>query len=393
MMRALLLLILPMLQGIIARNQSKPSSTIANDTFDFAASSPESIRIKRVIDRVQDCIKHNPYYRDGSIYHFPDDAEEHYRDILNTTVIFRQIVMHTWSDYSGPWIENFYIKNFVDKPLSFFNGLIPLFIQWTDLHCSEWIEPKNVSAPTRETLRNALKKVLRKDVLYVTVDQDDQGIFEPLANEFPNILSLSAGGFGHIPIPLIKGELPYHDPPNSTSEYQWTVGFFGTRDRHGRATMLQQLEHSFRQNHITYHFGKSANWKVNILKSKFNLAPRGFGRTSFRLAEIVQSGRVPVYLYDDYEWLPYQGTFEGFDKYGLVGHINDAQKTMNMIKNMGDDQYNKLIEHIKRIRHLYTYNGAIEQIKLFLTDPFGDGGGYLRCSANQPKKDHRLRRA
>lgn len=41
----------------------------------------------------------------------------------------------------------------------------------------------------------------------------------------------------------------------------------------------------------------------NVLQNtKFNLAPRGYGRTSFRLAEIVQSGRVPVYMYDDAKW-------------------------------------------------------------------------------------------
>lgn len=40
----------------------------------------------------------------------------------------------------------------------------------------------------------------------------------------------------------------------------------------------------------------------------FNLAPRGFGRASFRLAEIIQIGRIPVYLYDDYPWIPYEGT-------------------------------------------------------------------------------------
>ena len=40
----------------------------------------------------------------------------------------------------------------------------------------------------------------------------------------------------------------------------------------------------------------------------FNLAPMGMGRASFRLAEIIQTGRIPIYLYGDYPWLPYHQT-------------------------------------------------------------------------------------
>ena len=42
----------------------------------------------------------------------------------------------------------------------------------------------------------------------------------------------------------------------------------------------------------------------------YNLAPMGMGRASFRLAEIVQMGRIPVYIFEDFPWLPYEGTGE-----------------------------------------------------------------------------------
>lgn len=35
--------------------------------------------------------------------------------------------------YDGPWIENYFIDAFIDKPLSYFRGFIPLFIQWVDV--------------------------------------------------------------------------------------------------------------------------------------------------------------------------------------------------------------------------------------------------------------------
>lgn len=393
-MRALMALLcaIQLLEGALSARSLQSNGPVGS-TNSTVSVDLSTTRIKEVMNRAHDCIKRNPFYSSGLEYHFPLDAEQHYKDILNITKTFRQVTVHPWADYPGPWIENLYIDHFIAKPLSYFSGLFPLFIQWTDIHCAEWEEPKNTSNPTRELLRNTLKSVLRKDVLYVTVDQDDQGIFEPLAKEFPNILSLSAGGFGHVPIPLIKGEIPYQEPPKASSDFEWTVGFFGSnRDRLSRGAMLQQLEHAMRTSHVKYHFAKSASWKEDILKSKFNLAPRGWGRTSFRLAEIIQSGRVPVYMYDDYEWVPYQGSFEGFDKYGLIGRMNEAQKTVDAMIKMSDEAYKKLIEHVKTIRHLYTYRGAIEQIELFFSDPFGDGGGYLRCAVHQPKKDHRLMR-
>jgi hypothetical protein len=60
-------------------------------------------------------------------------------------------------------------------------------------------------------------------VLYLTVSQDDDGIGMELRNgrrwpsqcynqhhftlavEFPNLVVLSAGGYGHVAIPLVKG--------------------------------------------------------------------------------------------------------------------------------------------------------------------------------------------
>ena len=109
-------------------------------------------------------------------------------------------------------VENHYINYFMDKPFEYFNGFVPLFIQWVDLHAHE-IElidlpadhPRNTSIPSMATLMTALKDWLRTDVIYLVVSQDDQGIGTKLSLLFPNIFVFSAGGYGHVPIPLIAG--------------------------------------------------------------------------------------------------------------------------------------------------------------------------------------------
>ena len=42
-------------------------------------------------------------------------------------------------------------------------------------------------------------------------------------------------------------------------------------------------------NPLSYY--QTPEWENEVKRSKFNLAPRGWGRTSYRLAEIVQLGR------------------------------------------------------------------------------------------------------
>ena len=53
---------------------------------------------------------------------------------------------------------------------------------------------------------------------------------------------LSAGGYGHIPIPLIKGEMNYSAVTPST-HFAQDVGFFGNiRPRLSRSQMLQEMQ-------------------------------------------------------------------------------------------------------------------------------------------------------
>jgi len=153
----------------------------------------------------------------------PADAEDHYQHILEVTKPYRGHNPHEWNDYKGPWIENIFISHFINSSLSTFGGLIPLFVQWTDIHVNHF-ETKNASIPRFVDLPDNIAKLLRDDVIYFTVSQDDQGITSRLADKKPNILQFSAGGYGHIPIPLIKGELEYVDP----SKFVKDVSFVGS---------------------------------------------------------------------------------------------------------------------------------------------------------------------
>lgn len=306
------------------------------------------------------------------------DMKQHYLFLLKFTEQYRNITPHIYEGYKGPWIENHFLSHFMTKPFEYFNGLVPLFVQWVDIRTNQILNRRLPGIPLYDTLLRQLREVLRRDVIYLVVSQDDEGIYQ-LQETFPNILIMSCGGYGHIPLPLIKGELTYI-PINSSSELTTNVGFYGTSGHHSsRVLILHEVKHYLKALDISSSFGRSADWKNKISRTKFNLSPRGYGRSSFRTAEIIQIGRLPVYLYDDVPWLPYIGTNMSLTNFGYMGRLNFLFRVMREIASTNEAQLMARLEKILLVRRLYTYEGVLEQIELFLQDPLGPLGGYLRC--------------
>jgi len=377
---------------------------------------------------------------------FPDDAIDHYRDLLARTLMYRTgVEPHKYTGYSDDWIENRFIKKFSRLRLDQFGGFIPIFVQWTDIHVHHFMK-ETTTKPTTSTnspnsttfltLHQTILSMLRPTVLYVAVTQDDEGLFQ-LSKLAPNILSISGGGYGNIPIPLIKGEIPHHpinvpalgdvisyevipkksdDDRNNnpaddtdgrkyaaenmtvnatTTAWSQYISFVGNpRPGLSRSKLLKDLSnvlnhqrHGRSNMRLTFYSGKA--WIHKISSTMFNLAPRGFGRTSFRLAEVIQMGRIPVYMYDDVPWIPYAGTEISLQHFGYILGPKDYQ---NMAKTFQSDAQNvtelrrKLLQ-VMNIRRHYTYEGVLSQLEMFFTDPFGESGGHLRCN-KLPSRSH-----
>ena len=120
-----------------------------------------------------------------------------------------------YKGYNGPWIENYFIKNFINKPLRYFNGFIPLFVQWSDY--------KNIHKKysTDVSMFNYIKHNLRPNVIYFTVSQANHGL-AVFKESRPNVLVLSSGGVGNIAIPLLKQQLEYVQ--YNISEIKYNLG-------------------------------------------------------------------------------------------------------------------------------------------------------------------------
>jgi hypothetical protein len=301
---------------------------------------------------------------------YPLDAEGHYYDLLERTAIFRNQPFHYYAGYNGPWIENYFIDAFIGKQLSFFNGMIPLFVQWVDVMVAgDWAKVVKL-----------MVEILRPDVLYFTVCQSDEGLRE-ISIQHPNIFTISAGGFGHVAIPLIKGEDTFAPLP---ATFELSVIFCGNLKQHSRPEAMKNFESSLVKFKQPYKISSySGNWPQELRSTRFPLAPRGYGRSSYRFTEIVHSGRCPIYIYDDFAWMPYLGTNASIEKYGFMVRNSDSRgidEIVARIANMSDSEYRSMADNAASFRHLFTYKGVIDQIQMFIEDPLGPRGGLLRCT-------------
>jgi len=295
-------------------------------------------------------------------YKYPSDALEHYEKLLDITQPFRVQPFHSYAGYAGPWVENHWIFYFMGRSLSDFGPYIPIFVQWTDI--------KLWGKPAFAEIERELLNVLRPDVMYVTVSQADDGL-SSVTDLFPNILVLSAGGYGHVPIPLMKGDLQAPAVAPKRSRMVTFIGKMLGNRREAVQAAQQMLGDDFE-------WYRGDKWQEKISSSQYALTPRGFGRTAFAVVEAIQLGAVPIYVWDDVEWLPYRGSRNAdWNTFGVSINVRDMHKIAEILRTSKPSIEEKQ-RNLSRLRDShFTYKGVMHQIELFLRG--GENLSDLRC--------------
>lgn len=236
---------------------------------------------------------------------------------------------------------------------------IPAF--WTNLQ----IDPMFVSK--RLVYQKLLNESLSKyptDTLFFTVVQHDDGV---LLNLPPNTYVFGACS-GNLPIPLI-----YEDTTSRLQNQEKTTKtqlatFVGTITHPIRKEMLEPLKP---HNDVVAHVQTSWTNSVNntnadlfineCLKSRFVLAPRGYGRSSFRFFEAMELGSVPVYIWDDKKWLPYLH-YLNYDKFAIVIHSSELSTLYGKMISITDEKYNEMLKESKKVKEWFTLDGMCKYI-------------------------------
>ena len=112
-----------------------------------------------------------------------------------------------------------------------------------------------------------------------------------------------------------------------------------------------------------FKFHLSHNWTSSVqndaqelfiqttLNSKFALAPRGYGRSSFRFFEIFQLGCIPVYVWDDVEWLPYTELLD-YSKFCISIHENQIDELDTILSKIDETKYQEMWKEYEKIKQI-----------------------------------------
>lgn len=248
--------------------------------------------------------------------------------------------------HEGLYLEDRFYELFKERKIISNRFYIPIF--WTTCYCDNKIHG----------LQEAIR-MLNPNMKYFTVAQHDDAIREALP---PDTICFNAGGNGGgIPIPLVCS--PIKEEYKKNVERDIFCSFVGSITHPIRSRIFDVLKQFDK-----YHFS-NRNWTSSIPKedfdrflditsrSIFSLCPRGYGRSSFRLYEVMQLGSIPVFVYDD-KWTPFEDDID-WNEFSVLIHSNDIDKIDDILSSYTD-------ERIKQMQsNLYKYwkeNFTMERI-------------------------------
>jgi hypothetical protein len=101
--------------------------------------------------------------------------------------------------------------------------------------------------------------------------------------------------------------------------------------------------------------------------SKFGLAPRGYGNSSFRFFEIMQLGVIPIYVYDtdDINGLPYQELLD-YSLFSIVIRIDKINELPSILNLISEEKYNQMLEELINVQHHFTPHGMCNYVIKYL---------------------------
>jgi hypothetical protein len=266
---------------------------------------------------------------------------------------------------NGLYLEEYFISKFNSNLPITKRTYIPF--PWTNFQIEHWFQSRKTEMQTQ--LDEWVGKN-KNDDGYFTIVQYDDGC---LLNLPKNTIVYGCCS-GNIPIPLIyedRNNMLISKKIDKTFEQKRILcSFVGTLTHHLRNTMINVLK-----NESDFVFQTDPNWTPIVssdkqnkfvemtCNSKFVLCPRGYGRNSFRLYEVLKLGSIPIYVWDDIEWLPYKGDNEvSYEKFCISINIKDIHKLKTLLSGIDCHKYNEMMSEYNKIQHLFTLDGLYDYI-------------------------------
>ena len=192
---------------------------------------------------------------------------------------------------------------------------------------------------------------LPTDKKYWTVVQYDYSILNNVSHL--DLLQFNMSKNIGVGMPLLCQPHPYQFP----YEKKYEANFIGSKTHPIRNFAEELRKHS--GYYISYDPHNIETYCRILSESQFTLCFRGYGQNSFRIAEAMQYGSIPVYISDTFV-----DCFDAnFEDYGVLIHEIDAHMIDDILKAI--PLYEVMMKQ-DRLREYYekyyTYTGALTQI-------------------------------
>ena len=260
---------------------------------------------------------------------------------------------------NGLYMEEYFL-NYMSKHNKSKDKEARLYIPalWTNFQIEPWF-------PQR---REYMQKVLDKWILdnpnpngYFVVVQHDDGPMLCL----PQNTKIYGACFGDIPLPLIYEDIEYKleniakEKSRPFKSKCFLCSFVGSITNNIRKNIVDIYK-----NNPRFKFSIRNGWTNQVQKdhqeifidftvnSKFVLAPRGYGRSSFRFFEILKLGAIPIYIWDDKEWLPYKDVIN-YDDFSISIHISEIYFLEEILTSINEKRYNYMLKEYEKNKHMF----------------------------------------
>lgn len=266
------------------------------------------------------------------------------KSFLYTPIEFRVKQAHSYPEDNAHEFERWFYDNTQPDEIK---GRTYLPIFWT----AYWT---NNGYGAKEKSRNNLQRFidsLARDKKYFTICQYDDGPMVDFKDMDIVVFGMSGGRIDY-PIPLLCQPHGY----KFDCKRDIFASFVGGDTHPIRKELVKQFAGK-NDCHVSFKKLPLKEYCNLMARSVFALCPRGYGKSSFRIAEAIQYGAIPVYVSDEFV-LPYN--LEAFP----FGHYLSPERDINqslrlMVETVAYDTMKNACEKFKS---LYTYEGCKQKI-------------------------------
>lgn len=270
---------------------------------------------------------------------------------------------------NGDYLEEYFLKYVLTN---FNNNFKKKYIPalWTNIQCEPSFYYK------KDELQNSLNEWIINNPSengYFTIVQHDDSVMLSL----PQDTIIFGACSGHLPIPLIYEDINntlIKIPKKQFNDKKILCSFVGTLTTNKNVIPdVRKTLSIYFNNNENFKIINSTIWTPNVDKinqdvfinttidSKFILAPRGYGKSSFRFYEAFLLGSIPIYIWNDEEWLPFKDVIN-YDKLCISLHISKINNLENILLKIDEDEYNSMINYYNEVKYLFELNGMSNKI-------------------------------